>query len=175
MAAVAGSAGKRRVLHRHLIEFFRLGNVVLFHVLGHGVHDSSDLLFRFGVVIELESWTPVRPDVIWIGGMAGVAMRAERAGPSFHDVVDLVPGQILRQNLEIGWGREAARRSAWCSGWRALRCLGNGRDRENCAGYNGNRDRGRGQGSDFQADSSRREMTCFQMDGILINKDATAN
>ena len=178
MAAMAGAACHRRRRVRHLVQIGRFRNGILFQVLGHGVHDPGDLFFRLGVVVKLKSRTAVWPKIVGIGSVAGVAVRAECASPSFHDVVNLVSGQVLGKHLEIFGGWEVAR-LACRSRRRTLRCLGDGGYREDCAGNDGDRDGGRGQGSDFQAFSSLLEVSCkrgcIQMDGILTNKDAPAN
>jgi len=173
VASVAGTAAQGSSGFFHLVHVRYFLDVVFLHILGHRVHDPGHVLFRFRIIVEFEPGTAVRADVVGIGRMAMIAMRAERACPAFHDVVNLVPRQILGKNLQILRRREIARWAS-ASGWRALRCLGHGRDRENRAGNQRDRDCGRGQGSDFQADSSHREIGCCQMDGILLNKDAPA-
>ena len=47
MAAMAGAAGQGGGGRLHLVHLRNLGDVVLLHVLGHGVHDAGHLLFRF--------------------------------------------------------------------------------------------------------------------------------
>ena len=47
-------------------------------------------------------------------------MHAQRAGPPFHDLVNLLPGQILGQHLQVGGRGIAARRPAASSWWALL-------------------------------------------------------
>lgn len=174
MTAMAGAAVQWSCRLCRLVHVRNLLDVVLLQVLGHGVHDAGHVLLRFRVVVKLQARTAIGTEVIWIRGMAVIAMRAEGACPSFHDVVNLVTGQVLWKYFQVFGRGEVAGRSTG-SRWRALRCLSNCGDREYCAGKQGDRDGGRGQGSNFQALSSRREIGCFQMDEILMNKDAPAN
>lgn len=177
MAAMAGPAGQRSGRLFHFVHVLDLLNVVLPHVLGHRDHDPGHLLFRLGIIFEFQPWPPIGPEVIRIGGVAVVAMGSESAGKSFHDVVNLVSRQVFGKHLKVCGSRVVARTASWASGSRRrpLRCLGKGGDGEYCTGENGNRDSWPGQGSYLQAHSSHRELECFQIDGILITKDAPAN
>ena len=116
MAAMAGAAGQRRGGRLHLVHIRNLLDVVRLHVLGHGVHDPGHLLFGLGVVFKLEARAAVGPGVVGVGRVAGVAVHAQRAGPAFHDLVNLLPGQILGQHLQVGGRGIAARRPAAASG-----------------------------------------------------------
>jgi len=124
VAAMAGAAGDGH------IGIGNFGHVVHVDVLGHGVHQARGGLLRLGVVGIVEPWASVGADVVGVGGVAGTAMRTERALPLFHDLVNLISGQILGQDFEIG-GRGmgvivllSGGRVTGC-GRRGLRGLGN--------------------------------------------------
>jgi hypothetical protein len=150
MSAVAGATCQRSGGFFHLVHVRHLLDVVLFYVLSHGVHDPGHFLLRLLIIVELQARAAVGADVVWIRGVAVIAVCAECACPSFHDFVNLFSGEVLGKHFEVGWSRVVARRLTCTSRWRALRCLGDGRDREDCTGDDGDRDCGRGQGSEFQ-------------------------
>ena len=71
--------------------------------------------------------------LLGFGGVAGVAVHAQRACPSFHDFVNLLPGQVFGEDLQVGGRGIAARRAAAASGGWALRSLRDGCDGETAA------------------------------------------
>ena len=85
---------------------------------------------RLGVVVKLHARPAVGTNVVGVGGVAGIAVDTERAGPAFHDLVDLLSGCVLRQYLEVRGRGEGARHTT-AAGRRTLRGLGdsgNGED-----------------------------------------------
>ena len=86
-------------------------------------HQPRRGLFLLGVVGKVEARSSIGANVVRIGGMAGVAMRAQRGFPLVHDVVNLLAGQGLWQNFEIG------RRGIFsgCGGAACAGCLGSAR------------------------------------------------
>ncbi len=96
MAAMAGAAGDRiaRVVH--------LADVLGVDLLGHLVHKPSGGFLRLGVIGEVQTWASVGANVLGIGGMAGGAASAKVRFPLVHDLMNLVAGKVLGQDLEIG-------------------------------------------------------------------------
>ena len=125
VAAVAGSAVQWSGGLLHLVHVRNFLDVVLLYVLGHGVHDAGHVLLGLRVVIEFQPRAAIWTEIVGIGSVAVIAMRAKSTGPSFHDVVNLVAGQVLGKYLQV---LRRGKVAGWAagSGRRALRCLGNG-------------------------------------------------
>ena len=117
LAAMAGAAGDRRA------RSFDLGDVVTVDLLDHLVHDARGTLHSLGIVCEIEARAPVRPKMIMIFGVAGIAPNTKRVCPLLHDVVNLLTGEVPGQYLQVGGHRKGAGRGRW-RGFRAtLRAL----------------------------------------------------
>lgn len=72
------------------------GDVVGIDLVGHGVHDARDRLHWLGIIRKSETWTPVLANGVKIFSVAGIATNTERMYPLFHDVVNLLTGEVLR-------------------------------------------------------------------------------
>src|SRR5271157_4052944 len=73
-------------------------------------------------------------------------MHAQSSLPSFHDLVDLLAGQILGQDLEVGWGGMIVLVLMLRRSRRGLRGLGNCGDGKNGGGEQSGCGSGKGQG-----------------------------
>ena len=69
-------------------------------------------LLILGVEGKVELRAAVGSLLVGVGGVAVVAMHAQIAGPSVHDVADLFAGQILGQHFQIGGCGKGAGRTA---------------------------------------------------------------
>jgi hypothetical protein len=158
MAAMAGAAGDGHV------RVGDLGDVILVDIFGHLEHQARGGLFFLGVVSEVEAWTAVGAEIFRVSGMAGAAMHAEFTLPAFHDVVDLLAGEVFGQHLQVG-GRGVVvllRRRAACR-WRGLRGLSDGGGREESRGEQGYSRSGKRQGRGFQAGVLLVGMVCWRI------------
>ena len=79
-----------------------LADVLCVDLLNHPDHQAGSGFLRLRVISEVEARTPVGAEVLWIGGMAGAALGAERGLPLMHQFVNLIPSHRLRQDLQVG-------------------------------------------------------------------------
>lgn len=95
------TAMARPATHRHA-RILHLAHVVRVDVLDHFVHQPCRVLLRLRVIGEIQPRFPVGANVFGIGGMAGAALSAQRGFPLVHEVVNLLAGHGLREDLEVG-------------------------------------------------------------------------
>lgn len=107
--AVACPAGHHRlpfpVAFVILVVIFDLAHVVLVDVLHHPVHQPRRMLLRLRVISKVQHRPPVRSLPIRIDSMTRRALSAKLRLPAMHDLVNLIPGSVLRQDLEVCWSR----------------------------------------------------------------------
>ena len=115
VSAMARPAGHRHVRVRHL------GDVLHVDVFQHLVHHTRGALLFLGVVGVVELRFAVGRFLGGIRPMAGTAAHAQASGPLVHDLADLLAGQILGQDLQVG-GRGKLVRWTTSRGWRRI-CL----------------------------------------------------
>jgi hypothetical protein len=79
-----------------------LADVLRVDFLNHSHHQAGGGFLRLGVVGEVEARAPVGANVLWVGGMAGAALGAERGLPLVHQFVDLIASHGFGQDLQVG-------------------------------------------------------------------------
>ena len=77
-------------------------DVLRVDLLDHSHHQASSGFLRFRVVSEVETGLAIRADVLRICRMASAAFGTKRGLPLVHQLVNLISGHRLRQNLQIG-------------------------------------------------------------------------
>jgi len=114
---MAGTTGDRHA------GAFDLDDVVGIDLVGHGVHEARHRFHRLGIIRKLETRTPVSANGVKIFGVAGIATNTKRMCPLLHNVVDLFPGQILGQHLQVSGRGKRAGRGRWRASRATLRTL----------------------------------------------------
>ena len=77
-------------------------DVLRVDLLDHSHHQAGGGFLRFRVISEVEARATVGSDVLRVGRMASAALGAEAGFPLVHQLVNLISGHRLRQNLQIG-------------------------------------------------------------------------
>jgi len=172
MATMAGAAG-------HLVfDVWNLRDVILVDVLRHGIHQPRGRLLSLRVVGKVQPRSAIGPNIIGVCRVAGAALHPQRALPGFHQLVNLLPGQRLRQHLQVGGSGEGALamlRRARGSGrlrLRSWRCLGKRCNGEGGHGQQSNGGSRQGKSIWLQVEIYLAGRIVFPMDGILLNSDA---
>ena len=102
VAAMASAACDR------FARVFNLANVLRVDLLDHSHHEASRGFLRLRIVGEIETRFAVGTKVLWVGGVAGAALAAQRGLPLVHQFVNLISGHRFRQNLQVGRCRRGA-------------------------------------------------------------------
>lgn len=96
----------------------KLADVIRVDTVDHLDHQAGGGFFGLRVIGEVEHGASVGTLFDRVGGVAGGALSAQSGFPLVHDLVHLLAGECLGQNLEVG-GRG---RGSMFVGLRAGRC-----------------------------------------------------
>jgi len=95
VAAMAGATGDRHAGARDP------DDVVGIDLFSHGVHEARNFLQCLGILCQCGARWTVCCDDAGVFRVAGAASNSQLTVPLFHDVVDLLPGQVFGKHLEV--------------------------------------------------------------------------